>query len=154
MNPLPSDPVVPTSLVAVLIIAVTTLAGVIAYLFHYYSKRLKDEGDDKKRILEAASSERFEFAKERALWLVERTKHDAVELQLRAEYESKHRQIAEAHAKTVQEIHDDARAHEDLVRREYTQNMETIAGKAEEAQARMALVFEKLHDRLAGSRRR
>lgn len=149
------------TLVAVLVIAVTALAGTIAFLFRYYSKRLKEAHDDQKRIMEAASSERFEFAKERfefvkerSMWLIERTRFEAVELHLRTEFEAKHRAAVESYARTVQDLHETARTHEDTVRREYLQNMESVSDKAEAAQGKIGAVLEKIYDRFVVAPRR
>jgi Tfp pilus assembly protein PilV len=123
-----TDPSVPTSLVAVLVIGVSALAAVIAYLFRHYQKR------------EDA------YQQERLAWVAERTRLELVETKLRAEYETRHREILET-------LHVAQREHENLVRREYAHNMEAVAATAQEANEKIGTVLDKFLDRFVGPRR-
>lgn len=127
---------VPTSLAPLLIAAVLALAGVIAYLFRYYSKRAEDHG-----------REREAWAKEREAWAVERTRHERFQVELRAEYEAKYHE-------TLANLYKEARENEATARREYAENMEIVAQKAAEASAKVATVMDKIYDYLIRPRSR
>jgi hypothetical protein len=143
---MPVDPATPTSLVTVFIVAITALAGVIAYLFRYYSGR--------QAAAETAAIKREEDnAKERVAWAVERAELKSYSDDLRAEYEAKFRSMAERHAETVRVLYDVGRDHENAARREYLQNMEIVAQKAAEANDKIGAVLEKALERSLGARR-
>lgn len=140
----PTDPstvsAVKPYVVTILCAAVVALCGVIAYLFKHYSG--KQDTQDKERIVWAVERSKFDEAREK------------YEAQLRAEYEEKHRLIIETHAKSLSEIHDAARAHEDQVRREYAQSMNAVADKAAESTEKIAAVLDKMYSRYVGPRSR
>jgi flagellar basal body-associated protein FliL len=135
---MPVEPSTPTSLVPLLIIAVVALAGAIAYLFRFYSGRM----EAKDALL---AKEREERAKERENWVVERTRHERFQVELRAEYETKYHD-------TLKTLYDDAREHEDTARREYTENIETVSANAQAASEKVTRVLDKLYDYLAPRR--
>lgn len=131
---------IPPYLIAILLTAVAALAGTVAYLFKHHTTK-QDEA-----------------AKERLAWALERQKFDTAredyEAALRLEYETKHRVILEDHIKMMTALHDDAREHEDLVRREFAQLMETVAARAASSQDKVAQVLDKMYDRYVGPRSR
>lgn len=131
------DVPVPTSLITVLVIAVVALAGVVAFLFKYYSGK------------------HDQIAAERTLWAVDRVKleegRENDRLEIRAEYEAKHRLIAEESTKSMRALYDSALEHNNAARREYLANMETVAAEAAKAHARIGAVLEKALDRFVGS---
>jgi|SRR5262245_2656963 len=143
---MPADPATPTSLVTVLIVAITALAGVIAYLFRYYSSR--QAAYEEQRL-----KREDEHAKERTAWAVERAELKGYSEELRAEFEAKFRAATERHAETVRSLYDVGRDHENAARREYLQNMEIVATKAAEAHDKIGAVLEKALDRSLGARR-
>lgn len=131
---------VPSSLLTALCIAVVSLAGVCAFLFKYYSSKAD------------------EMAKERQLWAIERTKLEMVREadsdSLRAEYETKHRLLAEDSTKAVRALYDLARERETEARREYLQNMEVVSAEASKAHEKIGAILDKALDRFVGSRSR
>jgi exonuclease VII large subunit len=142
----PTDPT-PTQLVTMLCIAVAALAGVVAFLFRYYSKRLDAHGKER----EAWAKEREVWletrAKEREAWATERERMERFQLELRAEYEAKYRE-------TTSTLYSAAREHETTSRREYADNMETVASKQAEAFDKVTQVIDKIYDYLIRPRRR
>lgn len=136
---MPVEPSTPTSLVPLLVIAVVALAGVIAYLFRFYTGRM----EAKDAIL---SKEREERAKERENWVVERTRHERFQVELRAEYEAKYRE-------THKTLHEDAREHEDRARREYAENIEAVSQNVQAASDKVTQVLDKIYDRYISPRR-
>ena len=134
----PSIDAAPTSLVAMLVIAVVALAGVIAFLWRYYDGRIK--GFEEQRIKDDA-----QHAKERQDWAVERATLQAFRDQLSAEY-------AKRHADDMRNLYDRALEHENAARREYIANMDSVAAKAAESQDKIGSVMQKMADRLGGRR--
>lgn len=133
---MPAEPsTIPTSLIPLLITAVVALCGVVAYLFRYYSKRAEDHG-----------KERGAWAKEREAWAIERTRHERMQIDLRAEYETKYHE-------TYKTLYQDAREYEAQARREYAENMEIVAQKAAEASDKVTAVMDKIYDYLIRPRR-
>lgn len=128
----PTDPAIPTSLVALLLLGISILGGVIAYLFNYYNKR--DKGH---------ATEREAWAKEREAWAVERERHNHARAELKAEYETRYRE-------DYRLLWEQQRQHEDEGRRADADRMETIERTAAEANAKLALVLEKIYDRYIG----
>jgi hypothetical protein len=132
---MPAEPSLPTSLAPLLIATILALAGVIAYLFRYYSKRAEDHG-----------REREAWAREREAWGAERVRLERFHVELRAEYESKYHE-------TLTTLYKEARENEAAARREYAENMDSVAQKAAEASARVATVMDKMYDYLIRPRR-
>lgn len=132
----PTDPVVPTSLVALLLLGISALGGVIAYLFNYYNKRDKEHAKER----EAWAKEREAWATERA---VERERHNHARAEIRAEYETRYRE-------DYRQLYEQQREHEEASRRADADRMETIERTAAEANAKVAAVLEKIYDRYIG----
>lgn len=141
---------VPTSLVSALFLAITVLAGVIAYLFRHYTQRLKE-------IEKARDEHDCKIAEERACWAEERAKLSAsreqIETELRLEFESKHRQALQDHVTTIRQIFEAARENENAARRDYAANMEFISRTAAEANDRIGMILDRFYDRLVATRR-
>ena len=133
------EPAVPTSLVPLLVIAVVALAGVIAYLFRFYTGRM--EAKDA-----TLAKEREERAKERENWVIERTRHERFQVELRAEYEAKYHEMHKT-------LYEDAREHEDKARREYTENIEAVSQNVQAASDKVTQVLDKIYDRYISPRR-
>jgi hypothetical protein len=129
-----------------LILAVVALASVIAYLFKFYSGRMeaKDLALAAKDLLLA--KEREERAKERESWVVERTRHERFQVELRAEYETKY------HG-TLKTLYDDAREHETTMRREYAENVELVAQNLAAAGDKVGRALDKIYDTFVAPRR-
>lgn len=132
MSPSTVDPGIPTSWAPMLIIAIIALSGAIVILWRYYAGELK--GINAERL-----KEREAWAVERERWAVERER-------LRGEYDKRY--IVD-----LERIHKEARDHEAAVRREYAENMEIVASKAEESLNKVAAVLDKIYDRYIGPRR-
>jgi flagellar basal body-associated protein FliL len=130
-----AEPTIPTSLAPLLIAAVLALAGVIAYLFRYYSKRAEDHGKESEA-----------WGKEREAWAAERARLERFHVELRAEYEAKYHE-------TLNTLYKEARENEATARREYAENMESVAQKAAEASSKVAAVMDKIYDYLIRPRR-
>lgn len=133
--PVVAEPAVPASLIPLLIAAVLALAGVIAYLFRYYSKRAEDH-----------SKERENWSREREAWAAERVRLERFQVDLRAEYETKYHS-------TLETLYKEARENEALARREYAENMEGVAKAAEASNSKVAAVMDKIYDYLIRPRR-
>lgn len=129
------EPSTSTSLAPLLIAAILALAGVIGYLFRYYSKRAEEHG-----------KEREAWAKEREAWVAERARLERFQVELRAEYEGKYHS-------TLETLYKEQRENEAAARREYAENMESVAQKAAEASGKVAAVMDKIYDYLIRPRR-
>jgi len=141
------DGMIPLTLVTALVIAmITTLTGVIAYLFKHFVTERKTAASERGRLIE-------EMAKERQEWAVDRVRLEMQGRELRIEFETKHRELIERHADALRQLYEDAREHETLARREYAANMEVVAEKAREAQDKVGTVLDKLYNRYVGGRR-
>ena len=84
--------------------------------------------------------------KERGQWAVEREA-------LRNEYERKHRELVESYAETAQEERNSNRAHEDLVRKEFTDLMERVAAESGKSSQALVDMMQKFYDRFVGPTR-
>jgi hypothetical protein len=131
----------------VLVIAVTALAGVVVYLFKHYQGKLAELETDR-REREA------EHTRERVTWVQERTRLEGAELQVRGEFEAKHRALLDTQVKIVSELHEAAREHENASRREFATTMEMVADKGTEASEKVAAVLDKFLDRFVTGRRK
>lgn len=149
----PIDPAIvdashPLTLVVALSIAVVTMAGVVAYLFRYFTKRNDTAEKERLHLLKS-------IADERAAWSAERVQLGVAHKENRAEYEAKHREVVERHAASLRQLYDDAREIEALARREYAANMEVVAEKARESQEKVGQVLDKIYNRfIVGLRRK
>lgn len=168
----PSGLPTPTSMVALLSLAVVALAGTVVFLFKYYSGRMTAVDEERRKRDDEQAKERqtalSDQAKERTAWALERvelrTDFDKKIRELQAEadrrmreshteYERKLREAVEKHAATISELYEAARENEISARREYTANMEVVATKAAEANDKIGAVLEKMYDRYVPSRR-
>lgn len=133
-----------------LIFVIVTLAGVIAYLFKLYNRRVVSH-DKQRRELEAAHAlERNRWIEERAAWDAER---EAETLQLRLDYETKHRELAEGYIK--QSAHDRAQhlLREEQIRKDGGELMEKMQDRAAVSTQAMVDLLQKIHQRFLGGRR-
>lgn len=141
-----ADPNVPTSVIVLLGIAVSALAGVIAYLFKYYSGRMKESEDHRLKSEEV-------HAQERQTWAVERERLGNARNELRLEFEVKHREMLERAVDAMRELEAKLRAEYvrlvESVEESNTTNMKILADKADEANQRMSTVMEKLATRFS-----
>jgi hypothetical protein len=133
--PISPEIAVPTWWAPLLISAIVALAGVIVFLFRYYSKRA-----------DLHDKERESWAKERESWALERVRLEGFQTTLRAEYEQKYHE-------TYKTLYQDAREYEAAARREYAENMEIVAQKAAEASEKITTVMNKIYDYLIRPRR-
>jgi biopolymer transport protein ExbB/TolQ len=129
------------TMVGLLCAAVTALAATVGYLFKFYSTKMSEQSADRRKI-------EAEHADERKQWAVERARADSrVEIaraELKAEYE-----------KSFREILEDARKHEDEVRRDYARNIDGVAEQLSAAHDRLTVVMDKFYERFVnGGRRR
>lgn len=162
---MPVEPAISTSLVAVLIIAVTALAGTVAYLWKYYSGRAAIASKETLFREAEHSKERAAWSEERTLWAAERVEIKGFAQAFRAEYEEKMRALSDKYAESVRalsekytetlsETYDNTREQENVARREYLANMEVVAEKAQEAQSKIGAVLDKALERSLGARSR
>ncbi|HWW61203.1 MAG TPA: hypothetical protein VN181_07540 [Thermoanaerobaculia bacterium] len=147
----PEPATIPTSLLTVLIVAVTTLAGVIVYLWKHYQAKLDKIAEVEKEVDKGVHQERL-------LWAAERQRlaqaQEDFEVRLRLEFETKHRAAVEDCAKRVADAVQASRDREDSIRREYAENMTLVAERAEASSAKLATVMEKFYDRYVSPRSR
>lgn len=117
--------------------------GVVAVVFGYAIMHLFRalRADQHEMRSEVAARER-----ERAEWMVEREG-------LKAEYERKHRELAEGFAESLRDEREANRAHEDAVRREFSDLMEKIATESSRSAEVTATILSKLYDRFANPER-
>lgn len=139
----PTDPAIPASLVPLLVLAVVTLGGVVAYLFVFYNKRDKAYAAERK----VHASEREMWAVERERWAVERERWERTRTEVRAEYDARYRDDAER-------LYREQREYEETSRRADADRMESIARIAAEANTKVAMALEKFYDIYIGPRRR
>ena len=123
-----------------IIAAVIALATVIGYLFKLLINKLERGNDEKLVLIAGRDAERTEWAKERE--------------GIRADFEEKLREVAEEYALNMKAIHDDARKHEDEVRREFADLMDQVTAKAGEQSQSIVAVLDKFYDRFVGPRPR
>lgn len=105
----------------------------------------------------AAKTDAAVMEKERGKWAVEREA-------LRAEYERKHREVVEQYAErlredreicaqSMREERDINRAHEDLLRKEFSDQMERVAVEGGKASQAIVDLMQKFYERLVGPTR-
>lgn len=141
-----TDMEVPNWLLGVLVTTIGALAGVVAYLFKLYNRRVTSTEKtlrDKDRDM---AEERATFATERASWSTQRET-------MRAELEEKLRVEADNYASLLLRDRDANREHEDAMRTEFAELMEGISAKQGERDAAALAVMHKLYDRFVGPRR-
>lgn len=118
-------------------------ATVIVYLFRLLMSR---SDRDEARVKATAE--------ERAGWTAERDRlraeYDEKNGELRLEYEEKHRELVEKYAAEVTSDRNANRAHEDLVRREFSDLMEKLSEDNVKSSEEMVQMLQKFHDRFVG----
>lgn len=137
--------------ITLLMAAVATLGGVVAYLFRLYNKRIIRTENDRRAQDRSQAEERKAWSEERAAWDHER---EAESERLRADYEEKHRELLERYMEAGRLDREINRAHEDLVRKEFAELMEQVAKQASVASAELTTLLHKMHDRFLGGPRR
>lgn len=148
----PIDPI-PTTVVPLLIIAVVALAGVVVFLWKYYAGRLAALEEARQERDDERSREREQWTLERIKWAAERAVLEEHDVELRAEFEERHRVLIERHAALIRSMHEEAREQEAIARREYTANMEIVALKAAEANSKIGAILDRCLERFVGARR-
>lgn len=145
-------------LAAVFISAIVALAGVIVYLFKTLEK--------KNRRADARSAEKdAALAEQRKDAAVKDEQWETKLEKLRADYEVKNKELAEKyaqdlrvlaqqHKEDLRTLYDASREHEDQVRREFSEVMETVSQKAGEQSQAIASVLERFYTRFVGPRSR
>lgn len=142
--------------------AVVALAGAIVYLWRYYAGRLKEidverlawadergKLHEEIRTLKENKGERMDA--ERLQWTKERTELEndleASKERIRADFEALRAAAAIDFARQLREQSDQARAHEDQVRKEFTDAMEVVSTQIDASTAKVAAVLDKIYDR-------
>jgi hypothetical protein len=111
-------------------------AAVIVALFKQLRGETRDRIEDHKKSAESQA------------------KHDVQIETLRADYERKHREVAEGYAQALREEREGNRAHEDEVRKEFAELMETVSAEAAKSSDAVVAVLNKFYDRFVGPRGR
>lgn len=88
-------------------------------------------------------AERKGIEAERKQWAVER-------VEIRNEFERKHRELVESCAEAAQEERNENRAHEDLVRKEFAELMEQVAAESGQSSQAIVDMMQKFLDRFVG----
>jgi hypothetical protein len=131
--------------------AILVFASVISYLFRLYSSIQND------RItkLEAEKKEWMDEKLKKTLD-VERLQMqvDNERTELRAEYDAKVRDYAEAAKRDARELLENAQAREDQVRREFAELMETVSERTTRVTEQNTAVLQKIYERFVGPRSR
>jgi hypothetical protein len=107
-------------------------AAVIVFLFKQLREEAKARIEDHKKIAE------------------ERAKHDVEREALRTEFERKHRELVEVLTQDLRDEHKANRAHEDEVRKEFAELMETVSAEAAKSSDAIVSVLNKFYDRWVG----
>lgn len=113
--------------------AIAVLASVIGYLFKWADGRVT-------RTEKAYADQALEGAKREA--------------QIRTECEAKLAAQAERFAEALRTVHQDNRAHEDALRKDFTAIVATIGEQTSKSAEALTDVLGKLHDRVTGARPR
>lgn len=121
------------------VIAFIFLVGVIA-LFKMYVSRIDRADETHRKLNEEHIRERGEWTRQMA--------------EMRADYEIKHRQVADQYAAELRKHYEDNREHEDAVRKAYSDNLNAIAGDYTQSLAQITRVLDKLYERFVGPRAR
>lgn len=116
--------------------------GIATLVFGYAIVILFRRSDARDKRYEDAATK---MAEERAQWNVR-------EVAIRAELDAKLREAAENYAKNLREIRDQSQQREDLVRREFSELMETVAQEATKSSTAVADVLNKVYDRIISPR--
>lgn len=111
-------------------IIIVVFGLVIRYLFNRYEKRE-----------ETIAVERDLITKERASWVLEREK-------IRGEFEAKHSLLVTDFAQKIVKIQDEAREHEDKLRRDHADELRSITDSARRANESLTEMLQKFYDRM------
>lgn len=137
-------------IVGTLIVVVIALAGVIVYMFKLYNRRVVSH-DKQRRELEAQHAlERNRWIEERAAWDAER---ESETLQMRLDYETKHKELAEAYIKQSAHDRSEHLAREEQIRKDSGLLIEKMQERAAVASQATADLLQKIHQRFLGGRR-
>lgn len=142
--------------IGILCFVIVTLAGVIAYLYKAGNTIRRRKDSELKVELEKIAIERTAMAIERIKTAGESAKEIAVAradhakelVETRADYEQKLREQLERHDEILRADREDARAHEDAVRKDFAAIMEKVADEANESALKLADALDKMKERL------
>lgn len=144
MDPQPSTS--PWTLTGVMVIAISVLATVVAYLFKLYVGNNKD-----------LAKNEVAMVNERAAWAIERarisTDAETKVAEAEAAYEKKFRELIERYDDISRRRDEASRAHEDQVRKEFADIMERVAAESGKSASALVDILQKFHDRFVGPRR-
>jgi putative heme iron utilization protein len=144
MDPQPSAS--PWTLTSVLVIAISVLATVVAYLFKLYV------GNNKDAVAKEAA-----MVSERASWAIERVRLaaevEAKVAEAEASYEKRFRELIERYDDIARRKDEANRVHEDQVRKEFADIMERVATESGKSASALVEILQKFHDRFVGPRR-
>jgi hypothetical protein len=144
------------TLVKLLIGVITALAGVIAYLFKVImgqSKELRTSAEEVGKERNGWAAERARHTADSAL---ERQRHanelEVKEQELRGDYEKRHRELVERYDSIARSDSKRMLEHEDQVRKEFAEIMETVAAQNEKNSEQLVQLLNKFYDRFVGPR--
>lgn len=121
------------------IVAMIFLVGIIS-LFRLYVRRIDRFDETHRKTTEDH--------------LKERADQQRLLADTRAEYERKHREIAEQYATEIRKIYEDSRSHEDLVRKQFSDMLTSLASDQTRSMGEIARVMDKIYERFVGPRAR
>lgn len=145
--PTGSVPWIIGSLAAVVVV----LAGVIAYLFRLYNRRIAQHDKQRRESDALHASERGQWIEERAGW--EAAKREEL-AKLELEYVKREKEVTEGYIKQSAHDREQHLAREEQIRRDATALVEKMSQDAAAASTKMADLLQKMHDRFLGGRRR
>lgn len=139
-----------------LTIAITTLCGVIAFLFRLYLSRNKEISKEQELMVKERGDWAIERAKLTSDLAMERAKMAAdfelKEVETRADYEKKFRELIERYDGIARRDSDNHRAHEDQVRKDFAEIMERVSAEAGKSSQALVQMLQKFYDRMVGPR--
>jgi F0F1-type ATP synthase membrane subunit b/b' len=121
------------------VVALIFLLGLIS-LFRLYVKRIDRADDTHRKMTE-------EHLKERADW-------QRLQADMRADYERKHRENADQYAAELRKVYEESRTHEDSVRKEFSDMLNSMASDQTRSMGDIARVLDKIYERFVGPRAR
>jgi DNA anti-recombination protein RmuC len=121
------------------VVAGIFLMGVVS-LFRLYVKRIDLADATHRKMTEEHLKERVDWTRQLA--------------DVRAEYERKHRENAEQYAAELRQCYEDSRNHEDSIRKEFGEMLNTMENDQSKSMADIARVLDKLYERFVGPRAR
>lgn len=142
---------IPSWFVGALVIAITTLSGVVVYLFKLVLSQ-RDNHDKNRQSAELLhAEERNKWLEEKAAWDAER---EAEHASLALNYETKAKELAEGYNKALSEERAAHLTREELIRKEGAELVERMSAEAAKAAGKMADLLQKFHERFVGGPRR